>query len=895
MSIAPAQIGPYTIDRELGRGGMGVVYLGRDTRLDRAVAIKALPEHLAQDPERLARFEREARTLAQLNHPNVAGIHGVEEHEGARYLVLEYVEGETLADRLDRGAVPVDEALEIAIQIAAGVEAAHEAGVIHRDLKPGNVIITPEGQAKVLDFGLARVEEASSSSTGGMSESPTLTSPAIQHSPTTPGVILGTAAYMSPEQARGRKVDKRTDIWSFGVVLYEMLSGASPFVGETVSDSIGAVLHKELDLDRLPAQAQGNVRRVLRRCLERDKTKRYRDIGDAALDLGATDEPAGVAPSPPASRTKRAALLATAFLLGAAMIAGAMWLRPAPPAPEPPAPKRFGIGGFNMPVDPFTSIAISPRGDSLVVRSRDPGGEAMLRVRPMDSLESRTIPGSESGWLPFYSPDGRRVGFFALGEIRVASVSGGEARTIARTNVGFTGGAWMDDGSILFTGGFNQSAVFQVPSSGGEVQALETLLPEGADYLAAPTRVPGADAVLCVVGRAGRDDIGVFSRADGRVRILAENAFQPVYAASGHVIYQRADDGPLMALPFDAGRLVTTGPPFELQGGGVRPSFQTQLYAIASDGTFGMIAPHVTEDATELVRFDAAGKAETLHRVEGLVDLPRLSHDGRRVAYREPAPNCNIWVLDLERGTTTRITREGDNHGIVWSADDEHIITYRREQGDGRTVRLRADGAGEARDLQAPGPNNLYTIAATADDAQVLLAGGLGSAGESVLAGLSLLDVGNGQMRPASDGSLDFRGAALSPDNRLIAYASMQSGESEVYLQPWPDLDRRVQVSSGGGAQPAWSRDGRALYYRRGEAIYAADVQFDDELVVGRPAEAVEAQFNDGPWGLAGYEPDGEGGFIAVRSRGGDAGSNQIEVVLNFFTEIERRDPSRRQ
>jgi len=886
------QIGPYSIVRELGRGGMGVVYLARDTRLDRDVAIKALPEHLAQDPDRLARFEREAKTLAQLNHPNVAGIYGVEEHEGARYLVLEYVEGETLADRLDRGPITVDEAIDLAVQVAAGVEAAHDAGVIHRDLKPGNVIVTPEGNAKVLDFGLARSEE-SSSSTNASPTDPTITSP-VMHSPTMPGVILGTAAYMSPEQARGRKVDKRTDIWSFGVVLYEMLTGTSPFVGETVSDSIGAVLHKDVDLERLPPSTPANVRRVLARCLARDKAKRYRDIGDVTLDLHATDVAAGFVPAAPTpSRTRRAALLALAFLLGAAVITGAIWLRPSAPAPEPPQPKRFGIGGFNMPVDAFTSIAISPLGDSLVVRSREPGGEVMLRVRPLDSLESRSIPGSQSGWLPLYSPDGRRIAFFALGEIRVASVSGGEARTVANTEGGFTGGTWMDDGSILFTGGFNQSVVFQFPSSGGEVQALETMLPEGADFLAAPSRVPGADAVLCVVGRAGRNDIGVFTRSDGRVRILTENGFQPVYAASGHIVYQRADNGPLMALPFDAERLVATGPPFELQGGGVRPSYQTQLYAIAVDGTFAMIAPHVIEDATELVRFDAAGKAETLHRVEGIIDLPRLSHDGRRVAYREPAPNCNIWVLDLERGTTTRITREGDNHGIVWSADDEHIITYRREQGDGRTVRLRADGAGEARALQTPGPNNLYTIAATADDAQVLLTGRL-SDGTSQLAALSLLDVGNGQMRPASDGRLDLRGAVLSPDNQLIAYASMQSGGSEVYLQPFPGLDRRVQVSSGGGAQPAWSRDGRALYYRRGETIYAADVQYDDELVVGRPVAAFDAQFNDGPVGLAGYEPDGTGGFIAVRSRGGDPGSNQVEIVLNFFNEIERLDPNRR-
>jgi len=896
MSMAPGQsVGPYTITRELGRGGMGVVYLARDPRLDRDVAIKALPVELASDPARLERFAREARTLAQLNHPSLAGIHGVEEQDGSKYLVLEYVEGETLADMLDRGPLPVDEAIEIAVQIAAGVEAAHEAGVIHRDLKPGNVIVTPDGNAKVLDFGLARTDEPQGSSSGGL-DSPTITSPAIQHSPTMPGVILGTAAYMSPEQARGRRVDKRTDIWSFGVVLYEMLIGASPFVGETISDSIGAVLHKSLDLDRLPSGTPANVRRALRRCLERDNAKRYRDIGDAALDLRAADEPAGVALTPPASRRKYAALLATAFLLGAAVIAGAVWLRPAPTAPEQAAPKRFGIGGFDMPIDAFASVAIAPTGDSIVVRSREPGGEVMLRVRPMDSLESRTIPGSESGWLPFYSPDGRRIAFFALGEIRVTSASGGEARIIATTDVRSTGGAWMDDGSIVFTGGFNQPHLYRVEPAIGNVETLDVVLPDNMDYyFSAPSPIPGSEAVLCVVG-AGRDNIGVYSFADGRVRILAENAYQPVYAASGHVVYQRSYSGPLMALPFDAERLEATGPPFEiLPSGGVRPSFQSQLYAIAADGTFASIAPEVIRDASELVRIDAAGEVEVMHTVGEIIDLPRLSRDGRRVAYRVPAPNCNIWVLDLERGTTTRITRDGDNHGIVWTADDEHIITFRRELAEGRTVMLRADGVGGARDLHAPGPFNLWPTTATADDAKVLLVGGAVGK-ETQASALRVLDVGDRAMGPVVDHPSDFRGAALSPDGRLLAYASTQFGRSEVYVRPYPALDQRVQVSIDGGAQPAWSRDGSTLYYRQGNVVYAAEARLDGDLRVGRPVEAIEAEFIDGPAGLAGYEPDAEGGFIAVRSSGGSAQSpNQIEVVLNFFTEIERRDPSRRE
>ncbi|MHC5005024.1 MAG: protein kinase domain-containing protein, partial [Planctomycetota bacterium] len=425
MSPAPAQLGPYTIDRELGRGGMGVVYLGHDTRLDRRVAVKVLPEHLAQDPDRLARFEREARTLAQLNHPNVAGIHGVEEHEGARYLILEYVEGETLADRLDRGPLPMDEAVQIATRIAAGVEAAHEAGVIHRDLKPGNVIVTPEGQAKVLDFGLARCEDPSSSSSASAeSEQPTLTSPAAQRSPTMPGVLLGTAAYMSPEQARGRRVDKRTDIWSFGVILYEMLTGHGPFFGETVSDSIGAVLHKDVDLERLPKATPPRVRRVLRRCLERDPAKRLRDIGDAALELADArafgEEADAAAPRMP--------LVALGTLLAGLVIgAGAiLLLRPASPVVETSAPllepRHFSIElPESAPLAPPSAFPfgagrrvfdISPDGRTLLYTALV-GGRTHLYTRDMATGEVQPVPGGGDGFDAVFSPDGRDIAFFA--------------------------------------------------------------------------------------------------------------------------------------------------------------------------------------------------------------------------------------------------------------------------------------------------------------------------------------------------------------------------------------------------------------------------------------------------------------------------------------------------
>ena len=478
MTSPPGQIGAYTIDRELGRGGMGVVYLGRDTRLDRLVAIKALPEHLAQDPDRLNRFQREARTLASLSHPNVAGIFGVEEHEGAKYLILEYVEGETLVDRLDRGSLPIDDALEIAAQIAAGVEAAHEQGVIHRDLKPGNVIVTPEGDAKVLDFGLARIEETSSSSVGGMSASPTLTTPAIQHSPTIPGAILGTAAYMSPEQARGRKVDKRTDIWSFGVVLYEMLTGASPFHGETVSDSIGAVLHKEVDLDRLPADTPAMVRHVLRRCLDRDKAKRYHDIGDVRLDLLSTSPSSGEADRTPSSSRSRiisAALVTGAIALGVAGGYSARFFTHA--VEHSPVVQSALLAPQDTTIVSTGDVAgpavISPDGTMVVFTARNQKSQATLWLRSLATGESHPLQGAGDATFPFWSSDSRSIAFFIPGKLRRVDVATGATFTVCSAIRG-RGGVWLDDGTIVFSPDFT-GPLLRVDATGGEPVQATTL------------------------------------------------------------------------------------------------------------------------------------------------------------------------------------------------------------------------------------------------------------------------------------------------------------------------------------------------------------------------------------------------------------------------------------
>jgi hypothetical protein len=531
--------------REVGRGGMGVVYLARDTRLDREVAIKALPEHLATDPARLERFEREAKTLAGLSHPNVAGIYGVEEQDGARYLVLEYVDGETLADRLDRGPLPVDEAVEYAVQIAAGVEAAHEAGVIHRDLKPANIKITPDGVAKVLDFGLARADESVSSS-GGL-DSPTMTTPQPQHSPTIEGAILGTAAYMSPEQARGRRVDKRTDIWSFGVVLYEMLVGASPFHGETATDSIGAVLHKDLDLARLPQSTPPNVRRVLDRCLVRDRNLRYRDIGDVRVELLRAE---GVPPAA-APRQSRAAIV-IAGVLGVTCIGvcAALWIRPAAPLSDHAAePSRLNFPVSLLPDgEPSTGegreFALSPDGTRLVV-SAMVGSERGLWLRDLASDAALLLPDTAGAESPAFSPDGRWIAYFTDTALWKVATAGGSPRRLADATSSHRGVAWLGNDQLVYSPG-TTSVLHVVSAAGGTPEtitsheSLDVDRPHRSHRW--PASTPDGRGVVFTAQSGGdsfnESTIAVVDLDSGQTTTLLERAGSfPIVLPNGELLY----------------------------------------------------------------------------------------------------------------------------------------------------------------------------------------------------------------------------------------------------------------------------------------------------------------------------------------------------------------------
>lgn len=886
----PSLVGPFKIDRELGRGGMGEVFLATDTRLDRQVAIKALPAHLATDPDRLARFQREAKVLASLNHPGIGAIYGLEEVSGHQYLILEFVEGETLADRLAKGPIPVDESLSLAKQIAEALEIAHEKGIIHRDLKPGNVMVTPDGVVKVLDFGLARTADDSPAS-GSMPiapDSPTVTLPArAAHSPTIPGAIIGTAGYMSPEQARGKPVDKRSDIFSFGCVLYEMLAGERPFGGETVSDSIGATLHADPDLSRLPAQTPAAARRLLRRCLVKDRNQRLHDIADARIELqsiGAETEPIAATSAAARWPVVFAACAGGAVLLG---LVASVWNRP---APKPRAPvTRFAITETKMPNDAFLGVAISPDGRKVVYRAVGEDGSENLKTRTLDSLQAEPLSkDSDGGWLPFFSPDGGRVGFFTRGVIKYVTLASGITRNIVMTDQGgYSGATWLPDDTIIFAG--SSDTFGRVRASGGSIENLEVKGLREGEYVISPWGLPDGQAILCGVGGGAEFDIGVYGLADRTLRRIIENGFSPAYAASGHILYQLGRDGPLMAAPFDVKRLQINGPAFPvLSDLGARAGYQVRTFAVAPDGTLAYVPKSSGVELGALMWADRQGKTEPITEIDRVVDIPRLSHSGRSVAFRIPAPNCEIWVHDIQRGVTTRLTHESDNHGLTWSSDDTHILFARLTAPQlWGVMSTPADGTGKVDELSPTGIPRGF-VSSVSPDGNFVLLNSTNANGEDVF----LAMMAERKVVPLLESRYRERAAVFSRDGRYIAYVSDESGREDVYVQPFPGMDNREQISSNGGADPVWSVDGKELFFRSGQKLMSVAVTLEPRFSAGRPLFLFEANFTArGNSGLASYDvhPDGQR-FVMVGQRAGNDGAN-VNIVLNWFEEIRRLSP----
>ena len=902
MALAPgSRLGSYEVTAEIGAGGMGIVYRARDTKLGRDVALKVLPDLFADDPERLARFQREARVLASLNHPNIASIYGLEESGDTRALVLELVEGPTLAERIAQGAIPVEEALPIAKQIAEALEAAHEAGVIHRDLKPANVKVKADGVVKVLDFGLAKALEGDAGS--DPSESPTLTAAATRM-----GVIMGTAAYMSPEQARGKVVDKRADIFAFGAVLFEMLTGKRAFEGRDVSETLGGVLRLDPDWDALPTNTPPRLSTLLRRCLEKELRQRVQAVGDVRLAMeGAFETPvpqrteAAVAPLLKVwQRPIPAALLA---LVIAAIASLTVWTVTRPQGVQadlmrfvivPPSTAPLSSRGTRQ------DLAISPDGSQVVYMSPDPSATGpQFNLRPIDQLVGAPLRGGEGGVGPFVSPGGEWVGFIGFsnpGILRKVSIFGGPPVTLTESPDSIYGASWGADDQIIF--GTFGAGLFRVPGGGGEPEALTTLDTEQGEVNHLwPFIIPGREAVVFVIGTGAPLTTGQLAVLDldtREVTRLGLAGVSPHYVSTGHLVYA-AEDGSVRAVPFDATSLEVTGNPVPLvEGIMVKPSGAAD-FSISDNGRLVYALGEVGGAVRTMVWVDGEGLETALPLPARPYRDPRLSPDGRRVAVRVADESRNdLWVFDVQSAAGLRLTNEASVGAPIWTPDGERIIFTWNKEPPNALFWIPADGSGEAERLTTPDAVGGDFPTSVSPDGQAVVF-------------VRLLDVGHRELwqvpldgertpQPVVQGEFSRGNAALSPDGQWLAYRSNQSGAVEVYLQPYPGPGSTTPVSIGGGDSPVWSHDGRELFYRVGNRMMVVEVETEPTLRVNPPEELWEEPYYNLPLGVGvrQYHVAPDGRFLMMRQGAvtdDDTALPELVVVLNWFEELKARVP----
>jgi serine/threonine-protein kinase len=878
--MSPAfTIAHYRVTAKLGEGGMGAVYRATDTKLNRDVAIKILPDAFAGDAERMARFAREAQVLASLNHPNIAAIYGTEE----RALVMELVEGPTLAERLAASPIPVPEALTIARQIAEALEAAHEKGVVHRDLKPSNVKITPDGVVKVLDFGLAKSAANSVAAPAGDSTN----RPTITISPTRAGMILGTAAYMSPEQVRGEPVDKRADIWAFGVSLYEMLTGTRMFRGESVSDVLAAVLRAEPDWSALPAETPPSVVRLLRRCLERNRKKRLRDIGDARLELDETqDTLPEIAEGPP---RKPLRWLAAALIGGLLLGLGLSRLRPAPERFPRPVSRWTAV----LPTTAASDIALSRDGEHLVYAAAR-GGADSLFLESMDRQDIRPLPGTAAAVGPAFSPDGQWIAFYEGERLAKVAISGGPPITICKAP-GQRGRTWGDDDTIVF--GTVDGGLMRVPAAGGIPQPLTT--PDrrkGETGHWWPYFLPGAEAVLFTIVNSGSNDASQIAVLDLRhrsYRTVANGGANGRYAPSGHLVFGRS--GKLFAAPFDARRLVVTGPEVPVIQEIAVGNLGTARYAFCDSGLLVYLGGGRRLKDRTLEWVDRQGIRRPAPLPARLYNDISLSPDGRRVAASiGGGGGSDIWIGDLERGTLTPLTSENSNFSPVWTPDGRRI-TFASHDPKQLLKQVTADGSGRS-EVLLDGVTQMTPLSWTPRGDLLFLSRESGLMRISLLAApvngvenkpRHLLEAGFGEGH--EDGH-------VSPDDHWVAYSSNESGRFEIYVRSFPELGGKVPVSSQGGQSPRWSRDGRELLYWDPvkDQVMAVEVQTASDFRAAQPRPLFTLHSpGPGSQGLyRGWDVSRDGNrFLVVSAPDASETGASMQAVVNWFEELRRMAP----
>ena len=897
--------GHFRIRSLLGRGGMGEVYRAHDETLDRDVALKVLPTSALEPQrleERLARLEREARILAALNHSNIAALHGVADVDGARALVLELVEGRTLADRLAEGPLDVRDVIDIARQTATGLEAAHERGVVHRDLKPANITLRSDGTVKLLDFGLAKVVEPDWETEHAAASSPAITSPSMVER----GARFGTAAYMSPEQAKGDEADRRSDIWAFGAVLYEMLSGQRAFVAENVAETLAAVLRADVDWSRLPESTPPPLRQLIARCLERNVARRLRDIGEARIVLEDLEQ--SVAPAVEHTDTWRTANRGVALAIGAAMIvmvvAGAtvaLW-RTGPDRVFPVT--RFVLSTRQdqaLLVDPQSrDLAIAPDGTRIVYKGGARVDRTQLFAYALDELAPQplTDPGLPKG--PFLSPDGGWVGFFEPGAtgviLKKVAITGGPPVEIARLDGPSRGATWGDDGEILAASAATVTGLVRIPASGGETTVVTTPSRERGegDHLW-PEFLPGSRAALYTIvpanGDLGDAQIAVLDLATGASKTLIRGGSQARYVSSGHLVY--VANGALWAVGFDLNRRDTTGTAMVVVPKLVTLPTGVGEFDVARDGTLVYVASGGSGEAPRtLVWVDREGRETAVSAPPRAYSTMRLSPDGTRVAVEIQSDDNDIWVWDFARETLTRVTRSpGLDQSPVWMPDGRHVVYSSQANGAlGSLFRQSADGSGAAERLTES------RVIQRASDA---LPDGFG-----ILFfdrdGIQLLALApERRVRPLIRSTRGVGHGAVSPDGRWLAYVDRDAGTPQVFVSPFsmPDRERRI-VSKDGGTQPRWSPDGREIFFIGVDGILmGAPVHGGGTLTIGMPKRVLHRPYYSG-FGLIErpdtYDVAPDGRFLMLKQQSRPEDGQQaatVVIVRNWLDELRRLVP----
>jgi serine/threonine protein kinase/Tol biopolymer transport system component len=872
-----SRLGPFEIVSPVGAGGMGEVWRATDGRLQRDVALKMLPADVAAHPDRVARFEREARLLAALSHPGIATLFGVEQIDGRSVLVMELAEGEDLAQRLRRGPLPLDEALSIARQVAEALEAAHEKGIVHRDLKPANVKVTPDGRVKVLDFGLARAWTDEGAGPD-RSEAPTLAD-----TRTTAGLIVGTAAYMSPEQARGRAVDRRTDVWAFGALLFEMLTGRRLFAGETLSDTLAAVLERDIDWSALPAATPPSVRRVLSRCLVRDPRQRLHDVADARIELEDRSEVA-------AEKTgaRRPSLLARAApwaVAAAAVVLGALaFLRGR--TSVPPSPPRVHFTVSPPAAGSFESYpALSPDGRRLAYVLLPENGPSSLWLHSLERGTARELPGTENADEPFWSPDGRSVAFFAGGELRKIDVTSGAVQSLC-TVPDPRGGTWGSRGDILFATGA-ASGLRRVRAAGGPVEVLTTVdNARGEQGHKFPWFLPdGRHYVFSILGSAEAVGIYFGDTAGGAYRKLTSDLSRAAYDPHGDLLFLR--ERTLLAQRLDAVRGALEGDPSPVAASGVGRDVQFGVASWFSAGAAAVAFRPGAVQESRLVWVDRRGGAVGEVTGPGAYMEPALSRDGSRVVAEVVSPDLSridLWTFEASGRDQGRRLPLDANTAFAprWSPDGKWIA-YRARGGGARggtLARRAASGAGREEVLVAGGPERFPND--WSPDGRVLL---FEQYGEFTGGDLWTLDAEPPHAtRPVLEGPSDETHAAFSPDGRLFAYTSDETGLPQVFVQTFPPSGAKWQVSAAGGDEAAWRADGREIYFvGLDRVLYAVAVRSLEPLVAGAPEPLFRLRIpRIAATGGVQYAPAPDGRRFLVDRLESDEASSRIDVILNW-------------